>query len=177
MRDHLDDDLLFAYLDDVLPSAERAELDAHLATCPACAEQLAAHADLFTQLAALPDPAFEIDVVAAVQAELAPPSLRWISLLQVVLIGVGIAVLRVVGFGRFATLTPQLPSIDWLALWQMGWQALVRAFTLPTFSADQLPTLNIPLTLSLTVFAVIMLLWLVGSSLILKDISTTNSPS
>lgn len=172
MRNHLDDDLLFAYLDDVLPSTERAELDTHLASCAACSERLTAHTDLFTLLDTLPELAFEIDVVAAVQAEIAPPSVRWVSLVQIVLIALGIGALQMVEFGRSV---PQLPIIEWNTQWQMWWQSLIALFTLPTISAEQLPTLGISLTVSLSALLIALCVWLVGSSLILRNATPANS--
>jgi anti-sigma factor RsiW len=47
---------LSAYVDDELAPAERAELETHLAGCPACREALAAERRLSSQLAALPAP-------------------------------------------------------------------------------------------------------------------------
>jgi anti-sigma factor RsiW len=47
---------LSAYVDDELAPAERAELETHLAGCPACREALAGARRLSSQLSALPAP-------------------------------------------------------------------------------------------------------------------------
>lgn len=53
---HLTDDEVAAYLDGELSGRERARLGRHLATCPACAHQVAATATLLAEAGLLPPP-------------------------------------------------------------------------------------------------------------------------
>ena len=54
MTAHLEDGRLHGYLDDELGAAERAEVEAHASSCPACARRLASFAEVRTGLDALP---------------------------------------------------------------------------------------------------------------------------
>ena len=66
MRNHLTDDLLFDYLDDVLDSAEKAQVVAHLDNCPACTERMAETVALFGEIEALPDVPLTRDLSAEI---------------------------------------------------------------------------------------------------------------
>ena len=66
---------LSAYLDGQLPPRARARLDAHLASCPACAASLADLRTLRTDLQALPDERLGFDLAQVIRGriEALPP--------------------------------------------------------------------------------------------------------
>jgi hypothetical protein len=57
MMDHREQELLSAYFDDELETSERAVVDAHLPTCAACREMLAAITATMNEVRAIPEPA------------------------------------------------------------------------------------------------------------------------
>lgn len=63
---HIDDSTINEYLDFALSATRRAEVEAHLATCPACATRLTALRALFASIAALPDSPLERDLSPAI---------------------------------------------------------------------------------------------------------------
>lgn len=60
------------YVDDALQPSERAEVEAHLASCAACREQVEEERDLRTRLRALPSPELRPGFEQQVRAALAP---------------------------------------------------------------------------------------------------------
>ncbi|MEK7325637.1 MAG: zf-HC2 domain-containing protein, partial [Chloroflexota bacterium] len=63
---HLNDTDFSEYLDSALDAARRAEVESHLAACPACAARLAELRALFAALESLPDAPLERDLSSAV---------------------------------------------------------------------------------------------------------------
>ncbi|HEX5951057.1 MAG TPA: zf-HC2 domain-containing protein [Actinomycetota bacterium] len=63
------EDLLAEYVDGTLPDALRADVDAHLATCARCREEVAAAARAVSALAALPEEPVPLGVTGPVVAE------------------------------------------------------------------------------------------------------------
>lgn len=85
---HLTDTLLDLYVDDALPAAERAPIEAHLADCAACRAEVAALRALHAALATLEPLPMPVDltprVLAQVAAPVAPPRLvEWLLAVQI----------------------------------------------------------------------------------------------
>ena len=94
-----------AYVDGVLPAEARAEVEAHLATCPPCREQEAFERGLRERMRALPAPELPPALEARVRREIrrrpVPAAVRWLPLAAglalAVLWGRGAAPLRRLG--------------------------------------------------------------------------------
>jgi anti-sigma factor RsiW len=93
-----------AYVDGVLPDEARADVEAHLATCPACRDQEAFERGLRERMRALPVPdlpaALEARVRRAIRRRPVPAAVRWLPLAA----GLALAVL----WGRGAA-----PFVAW----------------------------------------------------------------
>ena len=69
---HLSEYQLNAYLDGMLESTERQEVEAHLGACPACQERYRDLQLVFESLAALPEASLSRDLTPAVLSQLPP---------------------------------------------------------------------------------------------------------
>lgn len=185
---HLNNTALNEYLDFVLEPARRAEVELHLATCPACAARLAELSTLFAALESLPDAPLERDLSSAVmdsirRAKLAAqpalsPKLRLAIAVQ------ALAALALIGIALpFATQALELASApqftsqltataaDALATFNATWATAVNSAQsllnegLTTLDNLPLPSLS---ALGLGIFfAAVSALWIIGNGLLL----------
>ncbi|MBW1917516.1 MAG: zf-HC2 domain-containing protein [Deltaproteobacteria bacterium] len=84
-------ELLSAYMDDELPLTQKEMIQAHLAICPACRQELARLEHLWQALANLPETAPPSDLVEGVLARLprqAAPWWRSLALAASLLVGI-----------------------------------------------------------------------------------------
>jgi anti-sigma factor RsiW len=89
---HLPDEVLHEFIDAALAPGRRAEVDAHLAECEACAARLARLRALFARIASVPDVPLARDLAPPVMARLLHkpngttglPGLRWAMGLQLI---------------------------------------------------------------------------------------------
>ena len=111
MFEHLNEDLIYEYLDGALTASQCAWVDSHLESCWECVERLAQTQGIFLALESLPDVALERDLTSDVLAGLhlalgseasGIGSLRWVFLAQVL---VALVLLAVV----WPTIARQLP--------------------------------------------------------------------
>ncbi|MBV6449997.1 MAG: hypothetical protein MHPDNHAH_00715 [Anaerolineales bacterium] len=168
---HLTDDQLNEYLDN--ETAERAQIESHLASCADCAARLTALQTLFAELDSLPEVELTRNLAArfASTGQLTPQLPRWLTLtatLQTVL--ALIALLLAAPFVTNLLPAIQFPSFaDVLLQLQSQWALFfdtITTYQLPTL--PQLPPLEIStFVLSLTL-AGASLLWLVGNGLLLR---------
>ena len=71
MTDHLTEDRLNDYVDDLLPESERADVAAHIRGCPSCADDVRREEALLTRLSALPQELpIEVDLRPAIRGRL-----------------------------------------------------------------------------------------------------------
>ena len=169
---HLTDDLLNEYLDN--ESAERAQIESHLASCGECAARLTALQTLFAELDSLPEATLSTNLAArfSSQGQLTPQLPRWLTLTAISQAAFALIAL-IVAAPFVMNLLPAIetPSFtEMLIQLQTQWLTLFNTFTnyqLP--SMPSLPPLQIPtLTLSLAL-AGASLLWLVGNGLLLRN--------
>jgi hypothetical protein len=127
MSEHIDRYTLDAYVERMLPAAERRAVEAHVTTCPACQSRLAAAEQIPAVLYDLPRerPAPELAerINAAIAARRAPASAKWIPMLVLAMFAAGLGMLalsapRWSGWAG-AVATTQLPNdqaiLDWLS--------------------------------------------------------------
>lgn len=108
---------LSAYLDDELPPEQREAIQAHLAVCPACRQELARLTRLWEALAALPSEPPPEGLVEQVLARLAgrkAPRRRSLALAASVLLGVFLG--GTMGVNLYEALQPPAAETQVLAL-------------------------------------------------------------
>ena len=171
LTDHVTDVQLNEYLDN--ETTERAQIEAHLASCDGCAARLAALKALFAEIESLP----ELELTQSIAARITPtpslpaqlpPSLTLTVTVQAV--AALIALILAAPFIRNILPVIQTPNITDVFLqlqtqWKV-WLDLLSTFQLP--SIPQLPTFEISsLMLTLTLVGVSML-WVLGNGLLLR---------
>ncbi len=168
---HLTDEVLNEYLDN--ETAERAQIESHLATCSECAARLTALQALFAELDSLPEVELTHSLASRITLHAASPLElpRWLTLTAT--LQAAFALIALVLAAPFvmnllpAVETPSFTEI--LVRLQSQWLTLFTTFTnyqlpnLPTLPPLQIPTLTLSLALA---FA--SLLWLVGNGLLLR---------
>jgi len=172
LADHLTDVQLNEYLDN--ESAERAQIESHLAECADCAARLTALRTLFAEIESLP----ELELTQSIAARVSLPSSlpvpqlpAWLTLtaaLQAI-----VALIALIFAAPFiASLVPAIetPSLtQTLIQLQTQWAAwldLLSSFHFPTL--PKIPAFDISsLVIAITIASVSML-WLVGSGLLLR---------
>jgi anti-sigma factor RsiW len=174
---HLTDETLNEYLDDALPPAARAEVDAHLRDCADCELRLDELADVFFALDSLPD--LELardlsgDVVRAVTAQSVtslPRFLKWTAILQAAAALVAVIASLPLLQTMFAFDIPavSLPTaLDLLARFDQMALDIREFFARFQFQAPRLTLEFSSLYIAAAVFSV-TLLWLVGNGLLLR---------
>ena len=168
---HLTDDLLNEYLDN--ETTERAQIEAHLASCGECAARLTALKTLFAELDSLPELELTHSIAARFTRDvnLTPQLPRWLTLtasLQAVL-----ALITLIVAAPFvANLLPAIetPSLTVMliqlqAQWTT-WLDVLSTLQLPQF--PQLPPLEISSLMLTLTLAGASVLWLVGNGLLLR---------
>lgn len=172
---HLSEDTLNELLDNALTPALREQAEAHLAACPACADQLAQLRVLFADLDTLPDIAFDMDLAPMVMAQLEkrpvaslPRPVWWLAAVQVAAVTLATVfswplVEASLPLGLAPTL-PTLPDLvaSFLAVFE-AWMLGARA-PLLTF---ELPTLDLSTTTLVFSAAGLALFWLIGNGILL----------
>lgn len=170
---HIIEETLNEYLDNALAPSARADVDAHIAVCVACAAELASLRSLFAAIESLPEVPLQrdltFDVLAGIPSVRAgvPRSMRWAMLAQTLVVVVSLAL--VWPLLDLSALQMPIASPDWsvLARFVDGWNSWLAAFTLPDFTKSFSLHLDPPaLLLTLTLVSA-CLLWLVGNGLLL----------
>jgi len=171
LTDHVTDVQLNEYLDN--ETTERAQIEAHFASCDGCAARLAALKALFVEIESLP----EIELTGSIAALITPtpslPAQLPLSLTLTVTLQAVAALIALILAAPFiwnilpAIQTPNIMDV-FLQLqtqWKV-WLGLLSTFPLP--SVPQLPTLEISrLMLTLTLVGV-STLWVLGNGLLLR---------
>lgn len=174
---HLSEAALHAWLDDALDARARAEADAHLTACAACAAELAQLRHVAAMLQAWPDMEPERDFSAGVLAAIAPQpvalSRRWRIVLAAQIAGALVA-----GGGLASALqnglpAHALPAMDVLApLNTLGsWVTTLasRQYAVATdAAASTLQMLNAPLFSVGICLSIAGVAWVIGNSTLLR---------
>lgn len=169
---HLTDDQLNEYLDH--ETAERAQIETHLASCADCAARLTALQTLFAELDSLPEVELTRSLAArfTAQGQLTPQLPRWLTLTASLQAALALIAL-ILGAPFVMDLLPviETPSFtEILIQLQTQWLILLDAFTnyqLPAL--PQLPRLEISSLMLSLALAAASLLWLVGNGLLLRN--------
>jgi len=121
MSEHIDRYTLDAYVEQMLPAAERRAVEAHVTTCPTCQARLAAAKQIPAILYDLPRerpaPELAARINATIVAQRTPASARWIPMLVLAMFAAG--------FISLALAAPQ---------WS-GWASVAAAAQLPNEQA------------------------------------------
>lgn len=168
---HLTDEQLNEYLDN--ESAERAQIELHLASCGECAARLTALQSLFAELDSLPEVELTLSLASRItlHATSSPQLPRWLTLTATLQAALALIAL-IVAAPFVMNLLPaiQTPSFTEILIQiQTQWLTLLTTITnfqlpnLPSLPPLQIPTLTLSLALA---FA--SLLWLVGNGLLLR---------
>ncbi|MBT3316261.1 MAG: hypothetical protein HN390_16800 [Anaerolineae bacterium] len=185
---HLNENQLNEYLDQMLDDASRQQAETHLASCKQCRAELADLEMLFSSLAELPEIPLKHDLKAGVLARLPremqipvlwrQPAFVMQSLLTIILLAIGIPI-----FETFRQRIPTMPTITLpsysgiaaefvnLLAWQFEF-----TFTMPefTFTIPTMPTLpHLPISLEPSIMLVLLLvattLWGIGNFSLLRS--------
>ena len=178
LTDHVADVQINEYLDD--ETAERAQIEAHLAECSECAARLSALRELFAEIESLPD----VQLTRPIAVRFVTPPDRiprlplWLTLTASLQAVLALIVILLAAPYVMANLSPYLESfpvpslIDVMVNLQMTismWIESIQAIQLPA-----IPTGTIPLppalsteVLSITVIA-IFLVWVIGNWYLLR---------
>ena len=125
MSEHVDRLTLEAYADKALPAALRQMVEAHLADCPTCRARLTSAQQMSVLLSRMPreipTPGLAARINAAIPAQRAPATPRWMRALVPAAFTIGLVLLvlaapRWVGWAQAAA-TAQLPTEQTLVAW------------------------------------------------------------
>jgi anti-sigma factor RsiW len=125
MSEHIDRYTLDAYVEQMLPAAERRTVEAHVTTCPTCQAHLAAAKQIPAMLYDLPRerpaPELAARINAAIGAQRRPASARWIPMLVLAMFAAGFILLALAapqwsGWASVAA-TAQLPNEQAILGW------------------------------------------------------------
>jgi anti-sigma factor RsiW len=125
MSEHIDRDTLEAYVENVLSARHRRTVEAHLTTCPTCQSRLAAAKQIPAMLYGLPRespmPYLAARINAAIVAQRAPASAKWIPglVLAMFAAGLGLLALAAPQWSSWvaAAATAQLPNDQAILSW------------------------------------------------------------
>ena len=142
MSEHVDRLTLEAYADKALPAALRQMVEVHLADCPICQARLTGAQQMSVLLSrmplAQPAPGLAARINAAIAAQRAPATSRWMRALVPATFVAGLALLMLTApewGSRAQTAIAQLPTGEVLATW------LVNLATDPAIALESLMTL------------------------------------
>ncbi|MCC6297855.1 MAG: zf-HC2 domain-containing protein [Anaerolineales bacterium] len=166
LTDHISDVQLNEYLDN--ESAERAQIESHLASCADCAARLTALQTLFAEIESLPDLALSRPLAPRLTPH-ASALPRWLTLTAIS--QAALALIALILAAPFVmTLLPEIqtPSFTQILI-QFQAQLLTLLDTITTYQLPTLPQLP-PLNISsiMLTLAAASLLWLVGNGLLLR---------
>ena len=126
MSEHIDRYTLDAYVEQMLPAAERRTVEAHVTTCPTCQARLAAAKQIPAMLYDLPRerpaPELAARINAAIGDQRRSASARWVPMLVLAMFAAGLGMLALSaprwGGWVVAAATAQLPNeqavLGWL---------------------------------------------------------------
>ena len=125
MSEHIDRYMLEAYVENILPVGQRRMVEAHLTTCPICQSHLAAAKQIPAMLYHLPRerpmPYLAARINAAIAAQRAPASAKWISGLVLAMFAAGLGLLALAApqwsSWAVAAATAQLPNNQAILSW------------------------------------------------------------
>ncbi len=175
---HLTDEQLNEYLDN--ETAERAQIEAHLASCDECAARLAALKALFAEIESLPEMeltqsiAVRLTLPSSLPARL-PPSLTLTVTLQAVAALIALIFAAPLATQYFTSLLSavSIPSfydvLIEIHMYFAMWMRSVQSFQLPTIPTEilTLPEEISPAILSVTLLG-IFIIWLIGNWWLLR---------
>jgi len=181
---HLTDDQLNEYLDN--ESSERAQIEAHLASCDECAARLSALQTLFAEIESLPELELTHDIAArlitarSLSVKL-PPSLTLTVTLQAISALIAILIAAPYASGLLTHYSPDLSVSSWMNI-MIGLQSnFVMWFqSFQTFRLPEIPTevLTLPKELTPEMIAIgvfsIFFVWVTGNWWLLRK--RPNSP-
>ena len=168
---HLTDEVLNEYLDN--ETAERAQIESHLAICAECAARLTALQALFAELDSLPEVALSTNIAArfSSQGQLIPQLPRWLTLTATLQAALAlIALILAAPFVMNLLPAVETPSFTEILI-QLQSQWLMFFTTITNYqlpNLPQLPPLQIPTLTLFLALAGASLLWLVGNGLLLR---------
>ena len=169
---HLTDEQLNEYLDN--ESAERAQIELHLASCGECAARLTALQSLFAELDSLPEVELTLSLASRItlHATSSPQLPRWLTLTASLQAAAALVAL-IIAIPFFSIMLPQveMPSFTtWLfeiqSLWT-SWLDTISTFQMPTFQPSTIPTLEMS-TLFIAL-AIVSIFWIFGNGLLLRN--------
>ena len=126
MSEHIDRYTLEAYVENILPARQRRTVEAHATTCPTCQSRLAAAKQIPAMLYSLPRerpmPYLAARINAAIVAQRAPASAKWIPMLVLAMFAAGLVLLALaapqwsgwVGVAATAQLPNDQAILSWL---------------------------------------------------------------
>ena len=174
---HLDEFLLQEYADQELDEQQRQMVEAHLAACAACQNELAEVQTLFTTIETLPEEALTVDLSERVVAEIGQQVFwrRWsnpILMLQIAIFFVMVLILWPTIQNVLQTSNQAVQST--LAAWStLQILSIGDGFSRVTAVWEQIemsrPIITLSNTLWYSLLAGALLLWLAGNRLIFSD--------
>ncbi|NTU56105.1 MAG: hypothetical protein HGA79_07635 [Anaerolineales bacterium] len=171
LTDHIPDVQLNEYLDN--ETANRAGIEAHLASCDECSARLSIIQALFTELASLPEATLSRNLAARfLPDQKAVPQLPRLLTLTAALQAVAALAALIVTIPFLPVILPQveLPSFTTLfSQFQIQWLAFLNAFS--TFRLPVPASLPIPvieMSTLLIALAGMFVLWIFGNGLLLR---------
>ena len=149
MSEHIDRHTLDAYVEQMLPAAERRTVEAHATTCPACQARLAAAKQIPAMLYDLPRerpaPELAARINATIVAQRTPATAKWIPMLVLAMFAAGLALLALAApkwsGWAVAAATAQLPNEQAILGW-LGNLVADPAIALETVTAFGQQTLT-----------------------------------
>jgi hypothetical protein len=192
-REHPEEDRLHEYLDELLNSEERRELEAHTSSCEHCAGELERLSGVFSELSMLAEIPLEADLSRAVLRAIQENARRragtriaialQISLLLMIIFLIGPNIYsfltRLSGFLEPATVSTWL--LESFVLFQASIGLSIQSIRHElvellgfNFLFDQL---SIQTTRLISIVGGVFILWLIGNTVLLRDSSRLNRSS
>ncbi len=192
-REHPEEDRLHEYLDELLNSEERRELEAHTSSCEQCAGELERLSGVFSELSMLAEIPLEADLSRAVLRAIQENARRragtriaialQISLLLMIIFLIGPNIYsfltRLSGFLEPATVSTWL--LESFVLFQASIGLSIQSIRHElvellgfNFLFDQL---SIQTTRLISIVGGVFILWLIGNTVLLRDSSRLNRSS
>jgi predicted anti-sigma-YlaC factor YlaD len=174
---HLTETQLNEYLDEALSAAQQRRVEAHLSKCAACRAELKTLRGIFHTLASLPEVDLQRDLTPSVMRNASRQNIAFGWKLALAA-QAGLALGLIIVFGRiFSSLFH--PKLDLRPFLTAGLNLFSQfSFKFPTLDVHKfsLVTLRLPIPVSATIIllVVVVILWGVGNSKLLQNGSAVN---